>query len=121
MLYFAHPRTFCTVVLNCSKHFAAIALERRKSGNAFFVRRRRFRTEIRSTVTVSRYALARRPGMWLETGTDNLRTDGGGIRGLSELIVIEEIMERVRDRKGLQVVPIPAEYFDLIGGTSTGG
>ena len=47
--------------------------------------------------------------------------DGGGIRGLSELIVIEEIMERVKDRKGLRVVPVPAEYFDLIGGTSTGG
>lgn len=47
--------------------------------------------------------------------------DGGGIRGLSELLIIEEIMKRIQHQSKLQHVPRPAEYFDLIGGTSTGG
>jgi patatin-like phospholipase/acyl hydrolase len=47
--------------------------------------------------------------------------DGGGIRGLSELIILDELMERIRWIKKLPRVPIPADYFDLIGGTSTGG
>jgi len=47
--------------------------------------------------------------------------DGGGIRGLSELIILEELMERIKWIKKLPQVPIPADYFDLIGGTSTGG
>ena len=47
--------------------------------------------------------------------------DGGGIRGMSELIILEEIMERIKRREGFAITPAPAEYFDLIGGTSTGG
>ncbi|MCJ1378166.1 hypothetical protein MMC17_001262 [Xylographa soralifera] len=50
-----------------------------------------------------------------------LSLDGGGIRGLSELIIIEEIMYRIQGREQLEEVPLPADYFDLIGGTSTGG
>jgi len=63
--------------------------------------------------------------------TDNHRTDGGGIRGLSELLLLKEIMHRVmvdenadRKRDGrplLTSLPKPCEIFDLIGGTSTGG
>lgn len=30
-------------------------------------------------------------------------------------------MERIRETKGLDQVPRPCDYFDLIGGTSTGG
>lgn len=48
-------------------------------------------------------------------------TDGGGIRGKSSLLILENIMERVGKLEGLNVVPRPCEYFDLIGGTSTGG
>jgi hypothetical protein len=47
--------------------------------------------------------------------------DGGGIRGLSSLLILEHIMEKIRDIKRLDLIPRPCEYFDLIGGTSTGG
>jgi len=47
--------------------------------------------------------------------------DGGGIRGLSTLKILEDIMERIRREEGLQATPLPRDYFDLIGGTSTGG
>lgn len=47
--------------------------------------------------------------------------DGGGIRGLSELLILREIMRRVQDEEDLPTEPIPADYFDLICGTSTGG
>ncbi|KAK8108100.1 acyl transferase/acyl hydrolase/lysophospholipase, partial [Apiospora kogelbergensis] len=50
-----------------------------------------------------------------------LSLDGGGIRGKSSLLILENIMERIRESKGLDLVPRPCEYFDLIGGTSTGG
>ncbi|KAK8036718.1 FabD/lysophospholipase-like protein [Apiospora phragmitis] len=50
-----------------------------------------------------------------------LSLDGGGIRGKSSLLILENIMERVRESEGLDRVPRPCEYFDLIGGTSTGG
>lgn len=30
-------------------------------------------------------------------------------------------MEKIRDKKGLSYIPRPCDYFDLIGGTSTGG
>ena len=51
----------------------------------------------------------------------NVSEDGGGIRGLSELIIIQELMERIKWHKELPETPVPADYFDLIGGTSTGG
>ncbi|KZT37348.1 FabD/lysophospholipase-like protein, partial [Sistotremastrum suecicum HHB10207 ss-3] len=47
--------------------------------------------------------------------------DGGGIRGLSELLILKEIMYRIKVDEGLVDLPRPCEYFDLIGGTSTGG
>jgi patatin-like phospholipase/acyl hydrolase len=48
-------------------------------------------------------------------------TDGGGIRGISELVILEEIMHRVQRKKKLDQTPLPSDYFDLICGTSTGG
>ncbi|KAI1118120.1 acyl transferase/acyl hydrolase/lysophospholipase [Nemania sp. NC0429] len=50
-----------------------------------------------------------------------LSLDGGGIRGKSSLLILENIMETIRDSEGLKHTPRPCEYFDLIGGTSTGG
>jgi patatin-like phospholipase/acyl hydrolase len=48
-------------------------------------------------------------------------SDGGGIRGLSELMILQEIMGRIQHDEKLTEVPRPCDYFDLIGGTSTGG
>ncbi|KFX92080.1 hypothetical protein O988_07432 [Pseudogymnoascus sp. VKM F-3808] len=61
-----------------------------------------------------------------------LSLDGGGIRGISELVILGEIMHRVE--RGLkkeslasgrilqEATPLlPADYFDMICGTSTGG
>jgi len=50
-----------------------------------------------------------------------LSLDGGGVRGLSSLLILREIMEEVGRRKRIKPPPLPCEYFDLIGGTSTGG
>ena len=43
--------------------------------------------------------------------------DGGGIRGLSSLMILSQIMENINHEDP----PKPCDYFDLIGGTSTGG
>lgn len=50
-----------------------------------------------------------------------LSLDGGGVRGLSSLLILREIMEEIRRRIKAAEAPLPCEYFDLIGGTSTGG
>ena len=50
-----------------------------------------------------------------------LSLDGGGVKGMSALVILEEIMKEVRRREKLKDVPLPCQYFDLIGGTSTGG
>jgi patatin-like phospholipase/acyl hydrolase len=50
-----------------------------------------------------------------------LSLDGGGVRGLSSLLILREIMEDVERRTEADETPKPCEYFDLIGGTSTGG
>ncbi|KAJ7831042.1 hypothetical protein B0H13DRAFT_1915667 [Mycena leptocephala] len=47
--------------------------------------------------------------------------DGGGIRGLSMLIILEDLMLKLKVAEDLPDVPCPCDYFDLIGGTSTGG
>lgn len=57
-----------------------------------------------------------------------LALDGGGVRGLSSLLIVRRLMHEVQrimiteenttdDGK----LPRPCEYFDLICGTSTGG
>ena len=46
-----------------------------------------------------------------------LSLDGGGVRGLSALMILEQLMEAVNP----QAPPKPCEFFDMIGGTSTGG
>jgi len=50
-----------------------------------------------------------------------LTLDGGGVRGLSSLLILQEIMEDIERRTDVDETPLPCKYFDLIGGTSTGG
>lgn len=47
------------------------------------------------------------------------QTDGGGVRGLSTIIILRHLMKQVSRRRGQPVEPW--EEFDMIGGTSTGG
>jgi predicted acylesterase/phospholipase RssA len=46
-----------------------------------------------------------------------LSLDGGGVRGLSTLQIIKQLMELINPENP----PKPCGYFDMIGGTSTGG
>ncbi|KAJ7840815.1 FabD lysophospholipase-like protein [Mycena olivaceomarginata] len=50
-----------------------------------------------------------------------LSLDGGGIRGLSMLIILKDLMYRLKVAQDLPDIPHPCDYFDLIGGTGTGG
>jgi patatin-like phospholipase/acyl hydrolase len=50
-----------------------------------------------------------------------LTLDGGGVRGLSSLLILRDIMEDIAQVKQTSAPPKPCELFDLIGGTSTGG
>ncbi|CAE7199747.1 unnamed protein product [Rhizoctonia solani] len=45
--------------------------------------------------------------------------DSGGVRGLSALIILQEIMRRLNNAEAINVNP--HEYFDVIAGTGTGG
>jgi len=46
-----------------------------------------------------------------------LSLDGGGVRGLSSLLILKKLMEMIDPDDP----PKPCDYFDMIGGTSTGG
>ncbi|KAB5536133.1 acyl transferase/acyl hydrolase/lysophospholipase, partial [Coniochaeta sp. 2T2.1] len=46
-----------------------------------------------------------------------LALDGGGVRGLSSLMILRRLMAAVDH----DAPPKPCDYFDMIGGTSTGG
>jgi patatin-like phospholipase/acyl hydrolase len=46
-----------------------------------------------------------------------LSLDGGGVRGLSSLLILDYLMKEINR----EAPPKPCDYFDLIGGTSTGG
>lgn len=57
-----------------------------------------------------------------------LALDGGGVRGLSSLLIIQRLLQevqRIMEENGQSTAddkpPRPCEYFDLICGTSTGG
>jgi patatin-like phospholipase/acyl hydrolase len=54
--------------------------------------------------------------------------DGGGVRGLSEILMLKDLMQRLQfqEEEAMQrpkggPLPQPWKYFDLICGTSTGG
>jgi len=65
-------------------------------------------------------------------------TDGGGVRGICSLVVLQALMRAIKaaqqndilvleddwddnDKPENQDLPLPHDYFDLAGGTSTGG
>ena len=50
-----------------------------------------------------------------------LSLDGGGVRGLSSLLILRDIMIEIENKSGAADTPKPCEVFDLICGTSTGG
>jgi len=51
-----------------------------------------------------------------------LALDGGGVRGLSELVILQSILHTADFSNPDKAVPTrPSDYFDLICGTSTGG
>ncbi|CAE6501504.1 unnamed protein product [Rhizoctonia solani] len=50
-----------------------------------------------------------------------LSLDGGGVRGLSSLIILQEFIERLKTTQGVTKPIVPADFFNLIVGTSTGG
>ncbi len=53
----------------------------------------------------------------------NVNIDGGGVRGLSTLLILKALMAAVNDERiqvGQSAIK-PCELFDLIGGTNTGG
>ena len=50
-------------------------------------------------------------------GLKLIPTDGGGVRGLSSLYILQKLMQRINPESP----PRPCDYFDLICGTSTGG
>jgi patatin-like phospholipase/acyl hydrolase len=54
---------------------------------------------------------------------DRITSDGGGIRGLSSLYILQSIMRVLESKVGDDVARplLPCDYFDLIAGTSTGG
>ena len=47
--------------------------------------------------------------------------DGGGVRGISSLLILRRIMYLIQPCGDLKQLPRPCDYFDLICGTSTGG
>lgn len=57
------------------------------------------------------------------TGLCLLSLDGGGVRGLSTLYILQGLMARLNHQRQSACLPRvkPCEVFDLIGGTSTGG
>ncbi|KAF8244379.1 FabD/lysophospholipase-like protein, partial [Wilcoxina mikolae CBS 423.85] len=47
--------------------------------------------------------------------------DGGGVRGVSSLVILKQLMTNLAEKGAITNDTLPSEYFDLIAGTSTGG
>ena len=58
--------------------------------------------------------------IYSQNDTDK-KPDGGGIRGLSSIMVLKEIMRQFNEGRAPDDVLQPWQVFDMIGGTSTGG
>jgi patatin-like phospholipase/acyl hydrolase len=73
--------------------------------------------QIRATMTGSEPSSIDTTGLYL------LSLDGAGVRGLSTLYILKNIMDRLNHARRENNLPSvkPCEFFDLIGGTSIGG
>ncbi|KAG9114449.1 hypothetical protein FRC07_007645, partial [Ceratobasidium sp. 392] len=56
-----------------------------------------------------------------DRGLNLLAIDGGGARGLSALVILGALMDKLQRTCGLSEPPNPCDYFDLMAGTGTGG
>lgn len=75
----------------------------------------------RPTLAITRY-VSDIIGDDLSDIDSELFSDGGGIRGLSELFLVKEMMCRLREKKGPHAeIPRPCDVFDMIAGSGTGG
>ncbi|KAJ7448116.1 FabD lysophospholipase-like protein [Mycena latifolia] len=54
-------------------------------------------------------------------GVRVLSLDGGGAGVLSELLILERIMYQLQTTLGSDTTPAPCNYFEVIGGSGTGG
>ncbi|KAJ7479577.1 acyl transferase/acyl hydrolase/lysophospholipase, partial [Mycena latifolia] len=63
--------------------------------------------------------VARKPAR--EKGVRVLSLDGGGVGALSQVLILDRVMYRIKNKLGLDTTPAPCEYFELIGGSGTGG
>ncbi|RFU32279.1 hypothetical protein B7463_g4070, partial [Scytalidium lignicola] len=50
-----------------------------------------------------------------------LSLDGGGVKGMAILLILKRLFRTIQRDENLPEIPRPCNYFDLIGGTSTGG
>jgi len=57
----------------------------------------------------------------MEAANESTFKDGGGIRGLSVLLILREALYRMQQQQGLAEIPRPCDVFDLAGGSGTGG
>ncbi|KAK3355191.1 phospholipase, patatin family protein, partial [Neurospora tetraspora] len=55
----------------------------------------------------------------VDRGLRLLSLDGGGVHGLSSLLILQRLMMEAAEDHNKP--PKPCDYFDMIGGTSTGG
>ncbi|QRV84636.1 kinesin light chain [Ceratobasidium sp. AG-Ba] len=53
-------------------------------------------------------------------GINVLILEGGGARGLSSLIILDELMARLGHSLELETQPMVRDYFDIVAGTGTG-
>ncbi|KAJ7464145.1 FabD lysophospholipase-like protein [Mycena latifolia] len=56
-----------------------------------------------------------------QTGVRVLSLDGGGAGALSELLILDRIMYQIQATLGSDTTPAPCDYFEVIGGSGTGG
>ncbi|KAJ7448742.1 hypothetical protein FB451DRAFT_760354 [Mycena latifolia] len=54
-------------------------------------------------------------------GVRVLSLDGGGAGALSELLILDRIMYQIQATLGSDITPAPCDYFEVIGGSGTGG